>query len=85
MILFNNLHFFLLLSCFILLLANAICAVNRLSQCCIEADGCKHLALALEKNPEHLEVLDLSLNIIRDKGAKKLFEKFNISKLGILR
>lgn len=71
-------------SVFVLLLANAICAVNRLSQCCIEAQGCRHLALALEKNPEHLKVLDLSVNIIRDKGASEIFEKFNISKLRTL-
>lgn len=56
----------------------------RLSQCCIEAQGCRHLALALEKNPEHLKVLDLSVNIIRDKGAGEIFEKFNISKLRTL-
>lgn len=79
-------HFFQLLSCsvFVLLRANAIFAVNRLSQCCIEAEGCRHLASALEKNPEHLKVLDLSINIIGDKGANELFEKFNISKLRIL-
>lgn len=67
-----------------MLLANAICAVNRLSQCCIEAPGCRHLALALEKNPEHLKVLDLSVNLIRDKGANEIFDKFNISKLRTL-
>lgn len=69
---------------FVLLLANATCAMNRLSQCGIEAEGCRHLASALEKNPERLKVLDLSINIIRDKGAKELFEKFNISKLKML-
>lgn len=56
----------------------------RLSQCKIKAEGCRHLASALEKNPEHLKVLDVSVNNIQDEGANELLKKFNISKLRTL-
>lgn len=39
------------------------------------------MASALQKNPGHLKVLDLSINVAGDKGANGLFEKFNISQL----
>lgn len=53
----------------------------RLSQCNIEHQGCYHLATALQKNSSHLKVLDLSINMVGDKGANELLQKFDISKL----
>lgn len=53
----------------------------RLSQCNLKKKGGLHLAWALEKNPEHLKWLDLSINFIGDKAANELFTKFDISKL----
>lgn len=53
---------------------------GRLSQCNIEERGCCYLASALQRNP-CLKVLDLSINMIRDKGANELFAKFDISQL----
>ncbi|KAK2815579.1 hypothetical protein Q5P01_026046 [Channa striata] len=53
----------------------------KLSQCSIKKAGCDHLASALQKNSSHIKVLDLSINQIGDKGAKKLFKKFDITKL----
>lgn len=44
-----------------------------LSQCSIKEEGCNYLASALQKNPGHLKVLDLSINVVRDKGANGLF------------
>lgn len=52
----------------------------KLSQCNIEERGCCYLASALQRNP-CLKVLDLSINMIRDKGANELFAKFDISQL----
>ncbi|XP_056226555.1 NACHT, LRR and PYD domains-containing protein 12-like [Seriola aureovittata] len=53
----------------------------KLSQCNIQQKGCYYLASALQRNPDHLTVLDLSINLVGDKGANKLFRKFDISQL----
>lgn len=53
----------------------------RLSQCNIEQKGCHYLASALQDNSNHLTVLDLSINMVGDKGANELFTKFDISQL----
>ncbi|KAM7009972.1 NACHT, LRR and PYD domains-containing protein 3-like [Tautogolabrus adspersus] len=53
----------------------------RLSQCNIEHTGCVYLASALQKNPDHLKGLDLSINAIGDKGANELLKKVDITQL----
>lgn len=53
----------------------------RLSQCDIKQKGCYYLASALHENSNNLTVLDLSINIVGDKGANELFRKFDISQL----
>lgn len=53
----------------------------RLSQCRIEEEGCSYLGSALQRNPDHLKELDLSINMVGDKGANQLFKRFNISNL----
>ncbi|XP_074550772.1 NACHT, LRR and PYD domains-containing protein 12-like [Halichoeres trimaculatus] len=56
----------------------------RLSQCSFEYEGCSSLASALQENPGHLKVLDLSMNTIRDKGAIEFFKKVNVAQLSKL-
>ncbi|XP_037621098.1 NACHT, LRR and PYD domains-containing protein 12-like [Sebastes umbrosus] len=53
----------------------------KLSQCNIEHKGCCCLASALQKNPGSLKELDLSINMVGDKGANELFKKSDISQL----
>lgn len=53
----------------------------RLSQCRIEVAGCSYLGSALQRNPDHLKELDLSINMVGDKGANELFKRFSISQL----
>ncbi|XP_068448140.1 NACHT, LRR and PYD domains-containing protein 12-like [Clinocottus analis] len=53
----------------------------RLSQCNIEQKGCYYLASALQKNSSSLKVLDLSINMVGDKGAIELFKKCDMSQL----
>ncbi|KAK5866594.1 hypothetical protein PBY51_020773 [Eleginops maclovinus] len=53
----------------------------RLSQCNIEEKGCCCLASALQLNSGILKVLDLSINMVRDKGAKELYIKCDVSQL----
>ncbi|XP_060904180.1 NACHT, LRR and PYD domains-containing protein 14-like [Labrus mixtus] len=53
----------------------------RLSQCNIEHTGCVYLASALQKNPDHLNWLDLSINAIGDRGANELLKKVDITQL----
>nr|XP_020449870.1 NACHT, LRR and PYD domains-containing protein 3-like [Monopterus albus] len=43
--------------------------------------GCYYLASALQNNSSHLTELDLSINMVGDKGANEIFEKFDISQL----
>ncbi|XP_040891396.1 NACHT, LRR and PYD domains-containing protein 12-like [Toxotes jaculatrix] len=64
-------------------LRSAQCQLDtlKLSQCNIERKGCQYLATALQKNSSHLAVLDLSINMVGDKGANELFKKFDISQL----
>uniref|UniRef100_A0A3Q3IPJ9 NACHT domain-containing protein n=1 Tax=Monopterus albus TaxID=43700 RepID=A0A3Q3IPJ9_MONAL len=47
---------------------------RRLSQCNIEQMGCYYLASALQNNSSHLTELDLSINMVGDKGANEIFE-----------
>ena len=54
---------------------------HRLSQCNIEEKGCSCLASALQQNSGSLKVLDLSINMVGDKGAKELYIKCDISQL----
>lgn len=54
---------------------------HRLSQCNIEQKGCCYLASALQENSDHLKVLDLSINMVGDKGAQELFKKIDIWQL----
>uniref|UniRef100_UPI0037E993A1 NACHT, LRR and PYD domains-containing protein 14-like n=1 Tax=Semicossyphus pulcher TaxID=241346 RepID=UPI0037E993A1 len=53
----------------------------RLSQCNIEHTGCFYLASALQRNPGHVKVLDLSINMIGDKGANELFKKVDVTQM----
>ncbi|XP_005470210.1 NACHT, LRR and PYD domains-containing protein 14 [Oreochromis niloticus] len=53
----------------------------KLSQCDIEEAGCYHLGSALDKDPACLSVLDLSINMIGDRGANEIFKNFDISRL----
>lgn len=52
--------------------------VLKVSQCNFEKKGCRHLAIALKKNPGHLKVLDLSINMIGDEGASDFLERVDI-------
>ncbi|XP_053170193.1 NACHT, LRR and PYD domains-containing protein 3-like [Scomber japonicus] len=42
----------------------------RLSFCGVTKEGCTYLASALNSNPSHLRVLDLSYNYLQDSGVK---------------
>uniref|UniRef100_A0A3Q3J1P6 NACHT LRR and PYD domain-containing protein n=1 Tax=Monopterus albus TaxID=43700 RepID=A0A3Q3J1P6_MONAL len=55
------------------------CEINL--HCNIEQMGCYYLASALQNNSSHLTELDLSINMVGDKGANEIFEKFDISQL----
>ncbi|XP_061617709.1 protein NLRC3-like isoform X2 [Phyllopteryx taeniolatus] len=57
-------------------LANPHCILRvlRLSGCMITTPGCVSLAKALELNPSHLEVLDLSYNYPGEEGKRILKE-----------
>ncbi|KAM4612413.1 NACHT, LRR and PYD domains-containing protein 14-like [Polymixia lowei] len=71
----------------LLQLANGIasqrCRIDtlRLSQCNFKKQGCCSLASALQRNSDHLKVLDLSINEIGDEGAIEFFKRVDISKL----
>ncbi|KAI7790582.1 NACHT, LRR and PYD domains-containing protein 12-like isoform X1 [Triplophysa rosa] len=65
-------------------LKNPLCKLETLSlsDCEITAAGCSKLASALESNPSHLRVLDLSLNDLTDTGVTDLLPVFvNLDKL----
>ncbi|XP_061524310.1 NACHT, LRR and PYD domains-containing protein 3-like isoform X2 [Phycodurus eques] len=53
---------------------HCILQVLRLSGCMITTPGCVSLAKALELNPSHLEVLDLSYNYPGEEGKRILME-----------
>ncbi|KAM9857513.1 NACHT, LRR and PYD domains-containing protein 14-like [Aulostomus maculatus] len=53
----------------------------RLSQCFFRHMGCYYLATACQKNPSYLRVLDVSLNMIGDKGAREILEGIDTKRL----
>ncbi|XP_034044923.1 NACHT, LRR and PYD domains-containing protein 14-like [Thalassophryne amazonica] len=66
-----------------MVLRSANCHIHtlKMSYCHIGPKGCICLASALQQNSQHLKVLDLGLNRIRDKGVQALLNKVDISKL----